>query len=329
MTSPDAGRRPPSALSGSWVEDGRSARVTTTGMTLDYAEAGDPGGPTVLLIMGLSGQRILWPRELVDALVAGGCHVVAHDNRDVGHSTVLDDAPVDLATLTAAMNGHPFEPPYRLADLALDAVGLLDHLEVERAHVVGVSMGGMIAQHLAFAHPDRVRSLTSINSSPGMSPPAQPLSPRVEIADPTPPADPEVFVDWFTDGLRELSSRRYFDEAETRELARAVLERGVHPAGNLRHLLAILDDGDRTDRLARITAPTLVLHGAEDPLVPPASGEATAAATPGARLRLLDDMAHDLPLPLVPTIAAELLRHISAAEPARDGPRARDGAGSD
>jgi pimeloyl-ACP methyl ester carboxylesterase len=298
-----------------------------TGVTLDYAEVGDPRDPTVLLIMGLSGQRILWPRELVDALVEGGCHVVAHDNRDVGRSTILDDAPVELATLTAAMNGHPFEPAYRLADMAKDAIGLLDHLEVEQAHVVGVSMGGMIAQHLAFAHADRVTSLTSINSTPGMAPPAQPLTPRVEIPDPTPPTDPDEFVDWFAEGLRELSSRRYFDEGETRELARAVHERGVHPDGNLRHLLAILDDGDRTQRLARITAPTLVLHGAEDPLVPPASGEATAAAIPGARLRLFEDMAHDLPLALVEDIAVELLAHVTAAERG-DGARARGGAGS-
>ncbi len=313
-------------LGGSWIDAGHAVQVAT-GITLDYAEVGDPRDPTVLLIMGLSGQRILWPRELVDALVEGDCHVVAHDNRDVGRSTVLDDAPVDLATLTAAMNGHPFEPPYRLSDMARDAVGLLDHLEVEQAHVVGVSMGGMIAQHLAIDHPDRVRSLTSINSTPGMAPPAQPLIPRVEIPDPTPPTDPDEFVDWFTEGLRELSSRRYFDEDETRELARAVHERGVHPGGNLRHLLAILDDGDRTERLAQITAPTLVLHGADDPLVPPASGESTAAAIPGARLRRFEDMAHDLPLALVEDIAAELLAHVTAAERG-DGPRARGGAGS-
>jgi pimeloyl-ACP methyl ester carboxylesterase len=326
VTSRAARPRPSTRPGGSWIDEGHTATVAS-GITLDYAAVGDPGDPTVLLIMGLSGQRILWPRELVDALVDGGCHVVAHDNRDVGHSTVLDDAPVDLATLTAAMNGLPFEPAYRLSDMAMDAVGLLDHLEVAQAHVVGVSMGGMIAQHLAFAHADRVTSLTSINSTPGMAPPAEPLTPRVEIPDPTPPTAPDEFVDWFTSGLRELSSQRHFDESETRELARAVHERGVHPDGNLRHLLAILDDGDRTSRLAGITVPTLVLHGAEDPLVPPAAGEATAAAIPGARLRLFQDMAHDVPLALVEDIAAELLAHVTAAERG-DERRARGGAGS-
>lgn len=295
------------ASTASWTQAGRRVRVATTGMTLDYAEAGDPAGPTVLLIMGVSGQRILWPRELVDALVTGGYHVVAHDNRDVGRSTVLDDLPVDLAMVTAAMNGHPFTAPYGLSDLALDAVGLLDHLEVERAHVVGVSMGGMIAQHLAVDHPGRVASLTSINSTPGMTPPAEPLAESVEVPDPTPPTDRAAFMDWFVTGLRELSSPQYFDEAETRELARAVHERGVHPQGNLRHLLAILADGDRTDRLARVTAPTLVVHGADDPLVDVAEGRATARAIPGARLLVLEDMGHELPLPLVPQLAEALL----------------------
>lgn len=305
--------------SGSWVEEGRRVRVPATGVTLDYAEAGDRRGPTVLLMMGMSGQRILWPRELVDALVAGGCHVVAHDNRDVGHSTVLDEAHVDLDTVAAAMNGWPFRAAYGLSDMALDAVGLLDHLEVERAHVVGVSMGGMIAQHLAFDHPGRVASLTSINSTPGMSPPPRPLDPTVEVPDPRPPTELGDFVDWFSDGLRELSSRRYFDGAETRELARAVHERGVHPGGNLRHLLAILADGDRSRRLARIVAPTLVVHGAEDPLVPVAAGRATAAAIPGARLLVLDDMAHDLPLPLLPRIADALLEHVRSTRVAGRG----------
>ena len=309
MDTPAPDQPPPTG--GSWLEDGQQVRVPT-GVTLDYAEAGERSGPTVLLIMGMSGQRILWPRELVDALVAGGCHVVAHDNRDVGRSTVLEDAPVDLATVTAAMNGHPFEPPYGLTDMARDAVGLLDHLEVERAHVVGVSMGGMIAQHLAVDHADRVASLTSINSTPGMAPPPTPQVPMIEVPDPTPPADEAGFVDWFVEGLRELSSPRWFDEAETRELARAVHERGVHPAGNLRHLLAILADGDRTERLARVRVPTLVVHGAQDPLVTVAEGRATAAGIPGARLLVLDDMAHDLPLALVPRIAAELLAHVRA-----------------
>lgn len=310
---PTPGSAPSCALSGNWVQEGNRTRVPTTGITLDYAQAGDPRDPTVLLVMGMSGQRILWPRELVDALVAAGLHVVAHDNRDVGRSTVLHDEAVDLDTVVAAMNGHPFEAPYHLSDMALDAVGLLDHLAIGQAHVVGVSMGGMIAQHLAFDHADRVSSLTSINSTPGMSPPPRPLAEPVEIPDPRPPQGLSEFVAWFVDGLRELSSPRHFDEAETRELARAVHERGVHPAGNLRHLLAILADGDRTGRLARVTAPTLVLHGAEDPLVDVASGRATAAAIPHARLMVLEDMAHDLPLALVPRVAAELIEHVTAA----------------
>mgnify|MGYP002738580940 CR=1 FL=1 len=309
MSSPVAATPP----DGSWIEAGRQARLAT-GITLDYVETGDRRDPTVLLIMGMTGQRILWPRELVETLVAADLHVVAFDNRDVGCSSVLDDKPVDLETVTRAMNGHRFDAPYGLAEMAADAVGLLDHLEVERAHVVGVSMGGMIAQHLAIDHADRVLSLTSINSTPGMAPPDEPREPMAAVPDPTPPAEEEAFLDWFVDGLGELSSRAHFDADETRLLARAVFERGVHPQGNLRHLLAVLADGDRTSRLAEIRVPTLVVHGAQDPLVDVAAGRATAEAIPGARLLVVDDMAHDLPLALVPRLAAAIVAHIVATD---------------
>jgi pimeloyl-ACP methyl ester carboxylesterase len=302
-------------------ERGRSCTVASTGVTLDYVEHGDARHPTVLLVMGMTGQRILWPEELVEGLVAAGLHVVAYDHRDVGRSTVLHDAPGDVTALRAAMSGHPFDPPYRLSDLAEDAVGLLDHLGVDRAHVVGVSMGGMIGQHLAFAHPERVISLVSVNSSPGIAPPDEPLETPVEVVDPTPPAGAEAFVDWFVDGLRELSSPRWFDEPRTRELARAVQERGVHPAASIRHLLAMLADGDRTSRLARITAPTLVIHGADDPLVRLEEGRATAEAIPGARLVIVEDMAHELPLPLVPRLLRDIVEHVRGA--VRRAPEAR------
>ncbi len=305
---------PTTAPDGSWSRDGQQVRLPATGITLDYVTAGEPAGPTVLLIMGMNGQRILWPTELAEALVEAGCHVVAYDNRDVGRSTVLDDEHVDLETVTAAMNGHPFAAPYGLADMAVDAVGLLDHLGIERAHVVGVSMGGMIAQHLAIDHPERVASLTSINSTTGMAPSSAPREPMVPIPDPTPPTGEAEFVEWFTSGLAELSSAHHFDEADTRELARAVHDRGVHPAGGLRHLLAILADGDRTERLAGVRVPTLVIHGADDPLVDVEAGRATAAAIPGARLLILEEMAHDLPLALVPQVAGAVLDHITAAE---------------
>ena len=205
---PDVSSSPADARSDNrWIDAGQQAYLAS-GITLDHVEAGDRARPTVLLIMGMTGQRILWPRELVAALVDAGLHVVAFDHRDVGRSSILEDAPVDLESVTAAMSGHAFDAPYGLADMAADALGLLDHLEVERAHVVGVSMGGMIAQHLAIDHAERVASLTSINSSPGIAPPTEPVHPLVVIPDPTPPTDAEAFVDWFVDGLAEHRAHR-------------------------------------------------------------------------------------------------------------------------
>jgi pimeloyl-ACP methyl ester carboxylesterase len=288
-------------------------RIEPTGVELEYVTHGPRDAAPVLLLMGLSGSHILWPTAFVDGLVEHGHHVIAFDHRDVGRSTVLHDAPVDLETVRAAFAGWPFSPPYRLEDLARDATGLLDHLGVERAHLIGVSMGGMIAQHLAFSNPDRVASLTSINSTTGMVVPPEPLPEPVAVPDPRPPTEWDEFRFWFVDGLRELSSPRWFDEAETTALARAVWERGVHPDGNLRHLLAILADGDRTERLRGVTAPTLVIHGADDPLVEVADGRATAAAVPGARLVVLDDMAHELPLPLIPRLLEEVTAHLAGA----------------
>lgn len=289
------------------------ARVEPTGITLEYATYGRHGDPAVLLLMGLSGPHLLWPPGLVDGLVEHGYHVIAFDHRDVGGSTTVDDPTVGRATLCEAFAGWTFTPPYRLEDLARDAMGLLDHLDVSRAHLIGTSMGGMIAQHLALRDPARVTSLTSINSTTGLAVPREPLPRPVPVPDPRPPAVWEEFRPWLVDGLRELSSPRWFDELETARLARAVWEQGVHPAGSLHQLLAVLADGDRTARLRRITTPTLVLHGADDPLIDVAGGRATAAAVPEARLVVLRDMAHDLPLPLIPRLLEELTAHLDTA----------------
>lgn len=292
------------------------ARVEPTEIDLEYVTHGPRDGTAVLLLMGLSGSHILWPTALVEGLVEHGHRVIAFDHRDVGGSTVLDEAPVGLETVHEAFAGWPFDPPYRLEDLARDGLGLLDHLGVSRAHLLGTSMGGMVGQHLAFTWPERVLSLTCINSTTGISGPPEPLPQPLPVPDPRPPTRWEEFRAWFVDGLRELSSPRWFDAAETAELARAVWEHGVHPDGNLRQLLAILADGDRTTRLRRVTAPTLVIHGADDPLVDVGGGRATAAAVPGARLVVIEDMAHELPLPLVGRLLEEISDHLArAAEP--------------
>ncbi len=289
------------------------ARIQSTGIELEFDTHGPSGGSPVLLLMGLSGSRLLWPTALIDGLVDHGHRVIAFDHRDVGGSTVLHDEPVTLDDVREAFAGWPVTPPYRLEDLARDAEGLLDHLAVPRAHLIGTSMGGMVGQHLAFTIPDRVLSLTSINSTTGMRVPERPLAEPAQIPDPRPPTGWEEFRVWFVDGLRELSSRRWFDEEETAELARAVWEQGVQPEGNLRHLLAILADGDRTARLAGVRAPTLVIHGADDPLIDVGEGRATAAAVAGSRLVVLEDMAHDLPAALVPRLLEEIAQHLARA----------------
>jgi pimeloyl-ACP methyl ester carboxylesterase len=288
-----------------------------TGISLDYATWGEPTDPTVLLVMGLSWQRIMWPQRVVEGLVDAGFSVVAFDNRDVGRSTHLDDHPVRLADLMRALAGQPVRAPYTLADMALDAVGLLDHLGIDRAHVVGVSMGGMIGQHVAFSHPQRVLSLTSIMSTTGDPSVGYASEAAAPLLVSAPPRGRAAYVEQAVGRFRILAAGVAFDEAAARELAGRVHDRGVDPRGAGRQLLAILLDGDRTDRLRTVAAPTLVIHGRRDPLVHVSGGEATARAVPGARLVLVDEMGHDLPAALLPGLLAEVVGHLRAADPVR------------
>ncbi|MCK6502107.1 alpha/beta fold hydrolase [Myxococcota bacterium] len=283
----------------------------------DLTGAGEP----LLLIMGIGAQLILWHDELVARLAARGFQVLRFDNRDVGKSTWLDHAPVPApgAVLSRAWLGLPFQAPYTLADMARDVVGLLDHLGWARAHVVGASMGGMIAQHLAFSHPERVATLTSIMSTTGgrwVSVP-KPQAMRALVAGR--PRTEEEAEAWFLRFSRAVQGPAFpVDEQALGQLARRAFRRGANPAGFARQLAAIMRDGDRTRRLAAIQAPTLVLHGADDPLIPPAGGRATAAAIPGARLRLVEGWGHSLPPGIWDTLVDELGAH-AMAHPVRAG----------
>jgi pimeloyl-ACP methyl ester carboxylesterase len=283
---------------------------------LDYEALGDPGDPPVLLIMGLGAQRILWPVELLTDLVAASLRVITFDNRDAGRSTVLDGPVVGGALLLDALQGKPVVAPYSMGDMAEDAVGLLDHLEIDSAHVVGASMGGMIAQHLAFDHPERVRSLTSIMSTTGERAVGQATQEALTALYTPAPTEREAFIADTLTKRRITGSRAHFDEERTRDVAGRVFDRGVHPLGTARQLAAILSDRSRVERLERITAPTLVIHGTDDPLIDRSGGEATARAIGTAELLLLDDMGHDLPLPLLPRIASALIDHIGRVESA-------------
>jgi pimeloyl-ACP methyl ester carboxylesterase len=289
--------------------------VDTGEVRLDVEIEGPEHGPVLLLLAGLGSQRTEWPPELIDGLLAAGLQLITVDNRDAGRSTSLDDRPGDRADVERWLAGEPFAVPYTLGALAEDARAVLDHLGVEVAHVLGRSMGGMVAQRLTVAHPHRVASLTSLMATTGAPDVGQPW-PRVlaTMASPMPETRQEV-VDAGVTRARLTGGSTAFDEARVRGRLEEAYDRAHRPEGTIRQLLAILADGDRTELLTRIAVPTLVIHGGADPLIDVTGGEATAAAVPGAQLLVLDRMGHDLPLGLLPSIAAAVAAHVWRAEP--------------
>jgi pimeloyl-ACP methyl ester carboxylesterase len=277
------------------------------GVTLCYEGFGDVSDPTALLIMGLGTQMIAWQDGFCSELAARGLHVVRFDNRDVGRSTHLSGAPPTLAQI---MRRSRRAARYTLADMAEDAAGLLREREFGPAHVIGASMGGMIAQTLAARHPQQVRSLTSIMSTTGSRRAGQPALRTYPIFLRRAPGDRDGYVASMQRVFAAIGSRRLpRDEADIRALAAASYERDHDPRGPRRQLAAILASGDRTAELRRITAPTLVIHGSADPMVSPSGGRATARAIPGARLMIIKDMGHDLPRVLWPTLIDAIAEH--------------------
>jgi pimeloyl-ACP methyl ester carboxylesterase len=268
---------------------------------LCYETFGDPADPTLLLVMGLGTQLLGWHEDLCRAFADRGFHVVRYDNRDIGRSTVFDDVPPP--TLAQLLRRDQGAASYTLAEMANDGVGLLDHLGVERAHVVGASMGGMIAQTMAARRPERVASLVSIMSSTGSRWSGQPaLGTYRKFLRPVPP-NREMYIEQIADLFHTIGSPGFDrDEAELRAMLGHAYDRGHHPAGSSRQLAAILASGDRTAELRAITAPTLVIHGTEDRLVAPSGGRATARAIPGARLMTIPGMGHDLPRAIWPRV---------------------------
>jgi pimeloyl-ACP methyl ester carboxylesterase len=263
------------------------------GVELCYETFGDPSDPAILLVMGLATQMIGWHEDFCEALAGRGFHVIRFDNRDIGRSQRMD-GPVP--TVRQLLLRDKRAAGYTLEDMAADAFGLMDHLGIERAHVAGVSMGGMIAQTMAVRRPDRVLSLVSWMSNTGAFRSGQP-SPRLyPVLLRNPPRDRDGYVEhavWVFSRIGSPGFER--DDEDLRRLARLSYDRGINPAGNLRQLAAIIASGDRTRLLRTITAPTLVIHGTEDRLVPPSGGRATARAIPGARLLRIEGMGHDLP----------------------------------
>ncbi|WP_421739913.1 alpha/beta fold hydrolase [Caulobacter sp.] len=289
-------------------------RLETNGVELACDAFGAPSDETILLIAGLGTQMIRWTEPFCLELAARGYHVIRFDNRDAGGSTHISGrAPPDFGDLAAALGaGRLPDVPYTLYDMAADAVGLLDALAIGRAHVVGRSMGGMIAQIMACEHPERVMSLTSIMSSTGNSalpPPAPDVMAMMAGPAPDPVLDEAGYVAHGLAFARRIAGGGYpFDEAAARRLIVEEMRRAGDRQGFGRQIAAIAVAGDRRPRLATVTAPTLVIHGSDDPLFPPACGEDTAASIPGAELMLMGGMGHDLPAELYAAVAEAIDR---------------------
>ncbi|WP_114520945.1 alpha/beta fold hydrolase [Altererythrobacter sp. ZODW24] len=292
-------------------------QITANNIAIEYEEYGDAANPPMLLVMGLGAQLTLWPMELVEALVERGYRVIRYDNRDIGLSQKIDDAGnVSIPwTMIKARFGFKPKVPYTLSDMAADAVGLLDALDIEKAHIVGASMGGMISQLIAAEHPDRVLSLTSVMSTTGHR--KLPAAKREAFkALTTRPADMEMET-IREHGLfisRAIGSPGYpGDETRIKDRTEENFNRSYYPAGMARQLAAIIADGDRRTRLSAVTAPTLVVHGEADPLVTVEGGHDTAKHIPGAKLKTFPGMGHDLPLELVDPMADAIAEHAAAA----------------
>ena len=263
-------------------------RAAVNGIEIEYETFGPDEAPPILLINGLGSQMTRWPVPFCEKLVARGYRAIRFDNRDVGLSTWFQSGD-----------------RYTLSDMAADACAVLDAVGIQRAHVIGASMGGMIAQTFAIEHPGRTLTLTSIMSNPGDIEVGQPTPEAAEVLFSPPPTSREDYIA-ASERWKVWMSKKYFDAADVRARAAREYDRCFYPEGSTRQLAAIYASGSRVEALGRLTVPTLVLHGAEDTLLPLPGGEATARAIPGARLVVVEDMSHDLPRPLWPLYVDEI-----------------------
>lgn len=297
--------------------------TTTTPNTkieIFYEDHGDPSHEVILLVMGLGAQLTLWPDELVEALVGDGFRVIRYDNRDIGLSQKMEGARAPSLPVQVLRKkiGFPAKVPYTLKDMADDGIGLLTALNIDKAHVVGASMGGMIVQLMAIHHPERLLTMTSIMSTTGNGrlPQAARQAMQALIA-PLKDTDEETLVEHGLNIVRNIGSPESaefpFDVPAQRERVLKNVRRSVYPAGLPRQLAAIIDDGCRRSRLANVRVPTLVLHGEADPLVKLEAGEDTARHISGARLVTIPGWGHDIPQPLIPRVAGEIVAHVRGA----------------
>jgi len=301
---------------------GDEAMVPANGLELCCQEMGDPAGEPLLLVMGLGTQMIAWDEGFCELLAERGFRVIRFDNRDIGRSTKIESA--GAPPRLDMMLGRRGSAAYLLSDMAADTVALMDELGIESAHLVGASMGGMIAQTAAIEHPERVRSLVSIMSNTGSRWTGLPSRKAMAVLLGKPPRNRDAAVERTVRTFRVIGSPGFpFDEERLRRVAGRSYDRGHSAAGVVRQLHAITASGDRTQALRGLRVPATVIHGNRDPLVRPAGGRATARAIPGARLKMIDGMGHDLPRQLWPDFtqaitdnAARAASTVAVAQPA-------------
>ena len=277
---------------------------------LEYDHFGNPTDPALLLIMGFTAQMVAWEEEFCQQLANRGHFVIRFDNRDCGLSTKLHGVPSNSdAVIMAAMMETEMPPvPYTLSDMAADAMKVLDHLNIERAHIMGASMGGMIAQTVAIEHPHRVKTLISIMSQPGELTVGQPTQEAMELIVTPAPTDRDEYIA-FAPKWQLWQSKKYRSDEVSRRNAIRDFDRSNYPEGGPRQMAAIYASGSRAEGLQKLQIPTLVIHGTEDQLITPSGGERTAELIPNSTLLMVDDMGHDMPQPLWPLYFDAITKH--------------------
>ena len=277
---------------------------------LEYDHFGNPTDPALLLIMGFTAQMVAWDEEFCTQLANRGHFVIRFDNRDCGLSTKLHGVPSNSdAVIMAAMMETEMPPvPYTLSDMAADAMQVLDHLNIERAHIMGASMGGMIAQTVAIEHPHRTKTLISIMSQPGELTVGQPTQEAMELIVTPAPSDRDEYIA-FAPKWQLWQSKKYRSDEVSRRNAIRDFDRSNYPEGGPRQMAAIYASGSRAEGLQKLEVPTLVIHGTDDQLITPSGGERTAELIPNSTLLMVDDMGHDMPQPLWPLYLDAISKH--------------------
>ena len=287
------------------------------GIEICYETFGDADGAPLLLVMGLGAQMTAWDDEFAEGLADRGFHVVRFDNRDVGRSSKIETEPINFVEMfMRAQQGEQITAPYTLSDMAADAVGLLDHLGIAAAHVVGASMGGMIAQTIAIEHPDRVLTLTSIMSTTGERSVGQATPEALQRLLVRPVGERDAVIEHSVETSRVIGSPDHFDEERARARAAAAFDRCYFPVGVGRQLIGIMASGSRADGLRDVRVPTLVIHGDRDPLVTPSGGQRTAELVPDAEFLEIAGMGHDLPPAVWSQVIDAVTRLAARAVPA-------------